>query len=64
MSPVFDENKYRALLEKLEIHEVKLLEASLDNEDFRIDSGFYTKIIPQRVEKQVERKNLYKNLAF
>lgn len=47
MSPVFDENKYRALLEKLEIHEVKLLEASLDNEDFRIDSGFYTKIIPQ-----------------
>lgn len=40
MSPVFDENKYRALLESLEINEERL--SQLD-ESLRIDSAFYTK---------------------
>ena len=43
MSPVFDENKYRALSEKLEISEVNLLSIFEKNFDFRIDSEYFLK---------------------
>lgn len=42
MSPVFDEAKYRALLEKLEVSEVKISDI---DESLRIDSSFYTGIL-------------------
>ncbi len=43
MSPVFDEAKYRALLEKLEVSEVNLLYIRNKNFDFRIDSEYFFK---------------------
>ena len=43
MSPVFDEAKYRALLEKLEVSEVNLLSIRNKNFDFRIDSEYFFK---------------------
>lgn len=55
MSPVFDENKYRALLEKLEIEEISLCETQISNNDFRIDSNFYTKKLPQNVTLQYKK---------
>ena len=43
MSPVFNEAKYRALLEKLEISEVELLAIQKKIFDFRIDSEYFFK---------------------
>ena len=43
MSPVFNEAKYRALLEKLEISEVELSAIQKKNFDFRIDSEYFFK---------------------
>ena len=55
MSPVFNEAKYRALLEKLEIEEISLLETQISNNDFRIDSNFYTKKLPQNKNLQYKK---------
>ena len=42
MNSPFNEAKYKALLEGLEVKE-KLFSSTLENKDFRIDSQFYTK---------------------
>ena len=55
MSPVFNEAKYRALLEKLEIEEISLCETQISNNDFRIDSNFYTQKLPKNKNLQYKK---------
>ena len=43
MSPVFDEAKYRALLEKLEVSIVSKTKILSSDSKFRVDAEFYQK---------------------
>lgn len=56
MSPVFDEAKYRALLEKLEISEVR---KSKIDENLRIDSQFYTGVLIKHLTKILKISHTY-----
>ena len=51
MSPVFDEAKYRALLEKLEISEVRYSNTCIENNISRFDAEFYQKIYFEAAKK-------------
>lgn len=51
MSPVFDEKKYRALLDKLEISIVEFKDTYIDNNIFRVDAEYYKKLYSQLEQK-------------
>ena len=56
MSPVFDEEKYRALLGNLEISEVRLSDI---DESLRIDSSFYTGVLSKYTQKILNNSHTY-----
>ena len=51
MSPVFNEAKYRALLEKLEVIEVRYSNTCIENNISRFDAEFYQKIYFEAEQK-------------
>ena len=56
MSPVFNEAKYRALLEKLEVIEVRYSNTCIENNISRFDAEFYQKIYFEAEQKVKELK--------
>ena len=59
MKSPFDEARYKALLNGLEVTEIKLSEMLLDNEEFRYDSDFFQKTYLQSYKRLKELNSDY-----